>query len=73
MEILNQQGQVVQKKCFGLGSLASLQMYGFGGNQLNLWNQPYQARINANLGTDTATMSTLDNIRIEVVTGSQCR
>lgn len=73
MTITSQHARPSYKKCFALGSLASLKMYGFGGNQLNLWDQPYQARVGANLGTDTDTMSILDNVRIEVVNGSQCR
>lgn len=73
MTITTLQGQPHYKKCFGLGSLSSKKMYGFGGNQLSLWDQTYQARLNASLGTDTAAMSALDNIRIEVVTGPQCR
>lgn len=73
LEIASTQASSAYKKCFAFGSLASKKMYGFGGNQLNLWDQPYQARVSTNLGTNTVMMSTLDNVRIEVVTGSQCR
>lgn len=73
MEILDPRGNTVSKRCFSLGSLSDIRMYGFGGNQLSLWDVPYRTRVHANFGQDTATMSNLENIRIEIVNGTQCR
>lgn len=73
MEIFDTRGNAALKNCVFLGSLASLSMYGFGGNQLSLWEVPYRARLHTELGQNTAVMSNLDNIRIEIVNGSQCR
>lgn len=73
MEILDVRGNTASKQCLHLGSLASLNMYGFGGNQLSLWDVPYQTRLHTNLGQNTAMMSSLENIRIEIVNGTQCR
>jgi len=73
MEILDVRRNTASKQCLPLGSLASLNMYGFGGNQLSLWDVPYRTRLHANLGQNTAMMSSLENIRIEIVNGTQCR
>jgi len=73
MEIVDVRGNTASKLCFHLGRLSDLRMYGFGGNQLSLWDVPYRGRVHTNLGQNTAMMSGLENIRIEVVNGTQCR
>jgi hypothetical protein len=73
LEVQNFQGQNIKQHCWPLGSLQSLRMYGFGGNQLSLFQTPYQTRVQTELGQNTAVMSTIQNIRIEIVNGAKCR
>lgn len=73
MDIVGIRGNTLRQQCVEIGSLSSISMYGFGGNQLSLWEKPYRARVHAPLNSDPALLNQISNVRIEVVNGSQCR
>lgn len=73
MDVIGIRGNTLRQQCFEVGSLSSISMYGFGGNQLSLWEKPYQARVHMSLNSDPALLHQISNVRIEVVNGTQCR
>jgi len=73
MDIVGVRGNTLKQQCFEIGSLSSVSMYGFGGNQLSLWEKPYRARVHALLDSNPALLNQISNVRVEVVNSSQCR
>lgn len=73
MDIVGIQGNTLKQQCIEIGSLSSISMYGFGGNQLSLWEKPYRARVHTLLNSNPALLNQINNVRLEVVNGSQCR
>ena len=73
LDIVDTQGRVSHRQCMALGNLTHLKLYGFGGNQLNLWEYPYRVTAHMDLGQNTAAMARVENLRAEIVNGAQCR
>lgn len=72
VELQDINGQAIARTCDNLGNVFPL--FIVGGQHIALNNKnPVRGRAILTLGQNVAAMSKLENIRVEVVTGSQCR
>lgn len=73
LDVVGIQGQVIKQSCFNMPELSHLMMYNFANNQLSLWEKTYNTRLQVNLGQNFDTMSSIKNIRAEIVPSANCK
>lgn len=73
LDVVGIQGQVIKRSCFNMPELSHLMMYNFANNQLSLWEKTYNTRLQVNLGQNFDTMSSIKNIRAEIVPSANCK
>lgn len=71
-ELLDVNGRPVARTCENLGNLHPLFIVGNSHIALNT-KDSIQGRAVLRIGQNTSTMAGLENVRVEIVTGSQCR
>jgi hypothetical protein len=72
VELLDVNGRPVTRTCDNLGDLHPLFIVGNSHIALNT-KDSIQGRSMLRIGQNTSTMASLENVRVEIVTGSQCR
>jgi hypothetical protein len=72
VELQDIHGRAVARTCDNLGNLYPLFIVGNRHIALN-GKDTVRGRSKLHIGQNTAVMASLDNIRVEVVTGLQCR
>jgi hypothetical protein len=73
LDVVSLHGQVITRSCFNMPELGHLMMYNFANNQLSLWEKTYATRLQVNLGQNINTMSSIKNVRVEIVPSASCK
>lgn len=73
LNIVNIGDQIIKRACFSMPELGHLMMYNFANNQLSLMEKPYNTRLQVDLGQNINTLSSIKNIRVEVVPSTNCK